>query len=65
MNRTTFLTTTLWKKSNDFELPSLSFMQNNGLPHEKELLSPWFALKDITYIYLQKKSVHLLVWKLI
>jgi hypothetical protein len=31
-------------------------MQNNGLPHEKELLSPWFALKDITYIYLQKSQ---------
>jgi len=60
MNRgigTTFLTTTLPKKSKNFELPSLSSMHNNGFPQEKELLSPWFALEEITYIYLQKMSV--------
>lgn len=60
MNRrigTIFLTTTLRKKSNDFELPSLSSMHNNGLPQEKELFSPCFALEEITYIYLQKMLV--------
>jgi hypothetical protein len=59
MNRgigTTFLTTTIQKKSSDFELPILSSMHNNGLPQEKELLFPWFALEEITYIYLENSS---------
>jgi hypothetical protein len=60
MNRrigTTFLTTTLQKKSKDFEMPSLSSMHNNGLPQEKDSLFPWFALEEITYNYLQNMSV--------